>query len=313
MKGIKTHPVFQGDSGRVRTYFILGQWVVLVVVLCGFASATLITRILLAHSMAEPDTLMAMRYSISAIGTAGFGFFFNRNCSSLPWKWTYIYGGVLIATQAIFFGIASKLTDASLAGLCFFGCASLTAALIGSFLKRHLPILQFLGLFFGFIGLITVLRPSANVDIKGTLCAVLGGFAWGGYILWSKYQMPTDWASLLRATGRTMAIGSILVWIFALMSEPHGVSIMDRTAWWSVVYIGLLPQAIGLAVLNWLAFRLNHIQLSVSLIGTPLFVVIGGVTLLNEPSTWTLWMGLGLVITGMVLASTGRQIGSRNN
>ena len=115
--------------------------------------------------------------------------------------------------------------------------------------------------------------------------------------------MPTDWASLFRATSLTMAIGSILVWIFTLFSDPHGVSIMHRAAWWSVVYIGLLPQAIGLAVLNWLAFRLNHIQLGVSLIGTPVFVIIGGVTLLNEPSSRRLWAALVLVIIGMVLAS----------
>lgn len=107
MKGIKMHAVFQGDSERVQTYFILAQWVVLVVVLCGFASAALITRILFAHSMAEPDTLMAIRYSISAIGTAGLGLFFNGHRSILPWKWTYLCGGAMIAAQAIFFGIAS--------------------------------------------------------------------------------------------------------------------------------------------------------------------------------------------------------------
>lgn len=281
----------------------IGGWVLLLAVLTAFASAALFTRRLLAHHWAQPDTLMALRYAVSASVTMSLGLFGRRSRPPIPWSWAYLGGGGLMALQALCFGLASQRMAVSVAGLCFFGGASLTTAGLGAWLQSRMPTIQRYGLFLGIAGLILVLRPGGAVDGPGIFLAVLGGVAWGVYVVASPYYMPSDSGSLLVATGRTMALGSALVWGIATIAEPHGISVMTPIAWGTVLYIGIIPQALGLVALNWLAARLNPVQLGVSLIGTPLLVVVGGVMLLDEPSVWTLWAGLGCVVGGIVLAS----------
>ena len=283
------------------------KWTILLAVLCAWASATLVTRVLLVHSWADPDTLMALRYTVSAAATGILAVLIDRNQTKLNWKLSDIWGGVLVGGQAILFGIASKLASASITGLCFFGCASLTASLAGIIFNRRFSPIQFLGFIFGLLGLIVVLKPGGDLN-TGALLAVMGGIAWGGYLLWSKYRFPSGWIAGMKATSRIMAIGAAISWIFAFSVEPHGLSTMDQTAWIGVLYMGLIPQAVGFVVFGWLAGSLNPIQLGVSQFGTPILIVLGGIVILGESTTWTLLFGLGLVILGMIFASKSPKI-----
>lgn len=278
------------------------RWALLLAVLFAFASATLLTRLLLVRSLAQPDTLMALRYTISALAMGLLGCVLDQGKTHLSWKTTYLWGGLLIAAQAILLGIASKMAAASIVGLCFFGGASWAASLMGSYFKRQWRFVHLVGVGVGGVGLFTVIPPHGDVNL-GSLLALGGGVAWGGYLLWSQNAMPNGTVAIIVATSRAMAIGAGGVWLVALLLEPHGLRMMQVQAWWAVLYIGLLPQSLGVAALGWLATRLNHVELGVSQLGAPILVAIGGVAILGESATWRLWVGLSFVLLGMVLAS----------
>jgi drug/metabolite transporter (DMT)-like permease len=261
---------------------------------------------------------MALRYTISALVTGIAGWGVSRR-TQLAWRAAYVGGGLLMAGQAVLFGLASQLADASITGLCFFGCASLTASIWGFIRHRTLPLIRLVGLLLGLVGLLIVLKPVGPVN-AGAVLAVLGGMAWGGYVLWSKYGLPQGWGPGIQGTSRTMGLGAVMVWAFALVTEPHGVALMSSSAWWGAVYMGLIPQALGFVVFGWLANRLNPVELGVSQFGTPLLIVVGGTTILGEGAPWTLWVGMACVIAGMILASStartpqmGRQPGVRQS
>ena len=72
-----------------------------------------------------------------------------------------------------------------------------------------------------------------------------------------------------------MSVATILLWILALVIEPHGY--LDFGC--------ALPPVVA----------------SLGMLGTPLLAILSSVALVNEPVTWPLALGTLLVIAGIAI------------
>jgi drug/metabolite transporter (DMT)-like permease len=277
------------------------NWFLLICILTAWASAKIITRELVSKGIAEPMTLMSIRYGISSMVTAGFAKIFFKK-EQLKWDSRYLFGGLFVAAQAILLGIALKTAPVSLAGVCFFGCSSLVSSVYGLVTNRQEVKIHLFALLISLCGLLLISDPTNHATWNaGIFLAILGGVFWGGYLLWCKHQIPEGWIANIIASSRTMGIGAIIC--FSFIYEPNAYHNMNSLSWGAAVYMGIVPQAIGFVLFGWLAPKLNHTQLGVSQLGTPLLVAFGGILLLGEDWTFTLGAGMIFILSGIALAS----------
>lgn len=154
----------------------------------------------------------------------------------------------------------------------------------------------------GLLLLIPTGEESASLDITGVAYALGAGVCWAGYILFGQKAGEDNGI-------QTAALGVLIAAIFiAPIGAVH--------AGWAIFDIGLIPTAIGVAILSTaLPYSLEMVALTrmpARTFGTlasmePAFGALSGMLLLHEHLTITQWLAIGAII----MASAGATLTAR--
>ncbi|MBC3951580.1 MULTISPECIES: threonine/homoserine exporter RhtA [Pseudomonas] len=176
----------------------------------------------------------------------------------------------------------------------------LAVALFGS--RRPLDFVWIALAVTGLLLLIPTGTESASLDMTGVAYALGAGVCWAGYILFGQKAGEDNGI-------QTAALG---VLIAALFIAPIGAV----HAGWALFDIGLIPTAIGVAILSTaLPYSLEMVALTrmpTRTFGTlaslePAFGALSGMLFLHENLTLTQWLAIGAII----LASAGATLTAR--
>ncbi len=297
--------------------------ILMVLVVASWASATVVTKHLLAKNLAVPLAVVAWRFALA--GTFALLIFAigqrRRGTKKLPLvgKWpVYLFGGALITTFIVGFNLALLYITATLGGLVFFGLNTVVMIGVGHFwfgtgfgrFQIYGIVLALLGMAFTVSGgnwnhLVASLTGS-NLPL-GLLLMAIASVGWGMYGLWGRrYTGKLPGTSLL-STGLNQLIGVIPVWLIMLVTDPGNLFPSQAEAWISILYIGIVPSALGFALFYAILKDLTLNQAATIQLFSPVFTGLMAIMFLGEPFSLALLVGAGMVLIGVRISSQIRR------
>lgn len=152
-------------------------------------------------------------------------------------------------------------------------------------------------------GLLTVLAATGAGLSFGPGDLLLAGAitTWAGYTVGSRPLVQV--ASPLRVTAVSMlcaAGGLLLVNVPALLAQDYGA--VPRVSWLAMVYASVLSNAVGYAAYIWSVRRIGAARVALFNNLGPVITAAGAWLLLDEVMVPLQWLGIGLVIAGVVVA-----------
>ena len=219
-------------------------------------------------------------FPIAGLGLLYFGFF--PWCISAAMKYTTASGGaiVLACTPAATL-LLGKLTGSEEWSIRKgFGvvCAILGAAIA-----------------IGHVGF-----DFAATAWRGDLAMIVATLLGAIYAIFSKPYLKKY--SPLVVTAIAMAAGALgLCAFWAAIDLPHGLPHLDSVGWLSILYIGIAGGALSFFLYAWALGQTAPTTTMILLPLNPIAAVIAGALFLSEPLSLKLFMGLVLVVLGVVL------------
>lgn len=225
---------------------------------------------------------------------------------SFTWLPGLLAGG-LFALEFLFIAMGLRHTTASRMAVFLYTSPIFSALTLHLLLPgERLNPLQWLGIGLCFTGLAIAFGLSGegggDAQWLGDLFALLAGFAWG------MTTVAVRCSSLSEAPpGLTLfyqlAVSAVLLLGFAVMLgafEPLNVTAIAVA---SVLFQGVIVSSFSYFAWFWLMRRYLASQLAVLSFMTPLFGVLFGVLILDEPLTAGFLIGTALVLAGISLVS----------
>jgi drug/metabolite transporter (DMT)-like permease len=160
---------------------------------------------------------------------------------------------------------------------------------------------------------------GVGVAILGAITAIgnggfrFGGMTWRGdalmvvatilgaiYAIFSRPYLrkysPLIVTSIAMATG---AVGLLVLW--ALSDYSRGIPQLDATGWAAILYIGIAGGALSFFLYAWAVGQMGATNTMIMLPLNPIAALIAGAYFLKEPLSLELFVGLALVVIGIIL------------
>ena len=216
---------------------------------------------------------------------------------------SYLAGSLnLIGAQLFIYLAANYLTSGLMA--LIFGLSPLIAGLIGHvILKTHkLVWLQWLGMAVAVSGLTFVFADSAesNVNPWGVVLMVISMISYISSIFWVK-QINAPLKPMSQATGSLMisAVGSLALVPFIWQHFP--TQMPSTNAIIGFIFTMILSSIVAMLCYFWLIRRLAASTVSLSNVMTPVIALVLGATLNNEHISPNAFIGIVIVMFGIVM------------
>lgn len=257
----------------------------------------------------EPVTITAFRIFTASVVV----FFILGKMGKVHWPaiyhWKYIIGGGIfnVFLHHLFLGLGAAETTAVHMGIILGLGPILTAVMAMAFFRRGLSLLRLLGVFTGTAGvLVTVLGGGDGINgmAVGDLYIFLSILAQAfSFILVSRAGRDMD---PLLLTGYMQLFGSFGLFLVSLAMEPAGLASLANVSW-STIVIFLLSAvgatAIGHLVYNSAITKIGPSEAAIFLNLNTFFSIVGSAVILGEPVYYYHWLGLMLIVPGVLLGS----------
>lgn len=175
-------------------------------------------------------------------------------------------------------------------------------------LKEKIGKMRMLGIAIGFAGvLIIVLSENSTMSngssLVGELLNVGAAFSWALYCVLSRKLSTTHAAIELTAT--SMVFGTLFFLpVMYLRETPHLPTSLP--VWLGVAELSLVSSCLAYALWNYLLSQEDASKVSISLFLIPVVSAAISVTLLSEPLSFTVIVGMVMVIIGVLVAERSR-------
>ncbi|OMP66486.1 DMT family transporter [Domibacillus epiphyticus] len=257
----------------------------------------------------EPVTITSLRiFTASLVIFLILGFMGKVH---LPKKthWKYILGGGLfnVFFHHLFLGLGAAGTSAVHTGIILGLGPILTAIMSILFLKSGISFLRIFGFFIGTAGvLVTVLGGGSGLsgmalgDLYIFISIATQAFS---FIIVSRAAREMD---PLLLTGYMQLFGSLGIFLASLMMEPDGLASLQNG---SLTALGVFllsacgATAIGHLVYNNTITKIGPSESAIFLNLNTFFSIVGSAVLLNEPIYYYHWLGLFLIVPGVLMGS----------
>ncbi|WP_299880830.1 DMT family transporter [uncultured Cocleimonas sp.] len=208
---------------------------------------------------------------------------------------------VLLFLYAIAFSYSYISLDTGIGALILFGTVQVTMIMAG-FLKGHrLTLIEWLGLFIAFSGLIVLLMPGASApSLLGFGLMVISGIAWALYTLAGKgAKNPLlDTANNFLRTLPFVLLLTVLTFNNAQISN-QGIFL--------AILSGSVTSGLGYAIWYSALAGLHVTQAAIIQLTVPIIAAIGGLLFSNEVITSKLIISSMLVLGGVLLVIVGKK------
>lgn len=262
-------------------------------------SSFTIGKLGLAYS--SPLLLVAMRFTLAGIIMATVVKLLKKPHpgKAIDWMWlmliglfqtTLVMGCIFMALRTITSGETSILTFMNPLLVVVFGTL---------FLKARYRIQQWIGVLFGFVGVIITM--GGHLDIRvGTLLGFLSAVSWAVATLLIKthgYKFDT-WVM----TAYQLLFGGLLLFVASFLLEEsffvmniHSISIL--------LWLAIPASIVQFSIWFYLLQQGNPERTSAFLFLAPFFGVISGWLLLDERLSWSILVGGLLIFLGIFLVN----------
>jgi drug/metabolite transporter (DMT)-like permease len=218
----------------------------------------------------------------------------------------------IIALGLLYFGLfpwcissAMQYTTASEGAIVLASTPAVTLLLGGLNGSESLSVHKGLGVICAALGAAvaykgTVLDLGASDVSFGTALMVLAAVSGAVYAVYSKPYVIKY--SPLTVTSIAMGAGAIalsLVWLIG--DRAIGLPRFDLSGWLAIFYIGIAGGAMSFFLYAWALGRAPPTTIMILLPLNPIAALVAGSTWLGEPLGFGLFIGLGLVIVGVLL------------
>lgn len=286
---------------KVKPYLLL----ILVMMIWGF-NVPLIKILVTAF---EPVTITAFRIFTASLVV----FLILWKMGKVHWPaiyhWKFILGGGLfnVFFHHLFLGLGAAGTSAVHTGIILGLGPILTALMAVLIFRRGISVIRVLGFITGTAGvLVTVLGGGAGLSgfVIGDLYIFLSISAQAfSFILVSRAARDMD---PLLLTGYMQLFGSFGLFIASFFMEPAGLpSLRNVNMTMVVVFIlsAVGATAIGHLVYNNTITKIGPAEAAIFLNLNTFFSIVGSAVILGEPIYYYHWLGLLLIVPGVLMGS----------
>ena len=156
------------------------------------------------------------------------------------------------------------------------------------------------------VALLSGLGVAPPMAWRGDLLMIAAALCMALYSVWSRPLIGRSGA--VTFTAAAMAVGALcLVIVSALRGGYAPVAQFGLPQWLAVGYLGVFGGAIGFWLWAYALGRTTPTLVSISVTVNPVAAALVGTLLLGEPIGWSLVVGLVTVLTGILVATTGRR------
>jgi DME family drug/metabolite transporter len=254
----------------------------------------------------SPQTAGAWRALIGGLGLLGWMWFRHRPVPvrTLDWRWVLL-GGVAVAGYQLTFFDAVSRTGVAVGTLVTIGTGPIVAGLIDLATTRRPPPLRWVaGALCAISGVALLTLDAPEAEAVGVGLALIAGTSFPVYGLAAQRLMREVQPDV--AIGSVFGAGTVLLAPLAIGSASEALS--STASFVTVAYLGIFT--LSIAYILW-AVGLERLTLGIVVVVTllePAVASLLGVTVLGEPFTLALVVGIALVGAGVWLASTTKPV-----
>jgi len=263
--------------------------------------------------LAAPDVSPVMQVAMrSAIAALCVGVLMYRRGERIffrdpTWR-PGLLVGMLFGLEYLLIGEGLRFTTASHMVVFLYTAPIFVAlALQWKMPSERMAWFQWMGVLLAFVG-VAVMFLGRETDssqgaqmILGDLLGLLGGVAWGATTVAIRLS-PLSREPATKTLQYQMVVGSLFLFISALLLDQFQFR-PTPIAWASLMFQGVLISFITYLAWFWLLRKYLASRLSVLSFLTPLFGVVFGILILDDPVTLPFLVGTLLVLTGIVMVS----------
>lgn len=258
-----------------------------------------------------PVTITSLRIFIA--GLVAFLILMSLRLVRLPKRseWIYIIGGAFLSVVFHHYFLAEGLTNTSATntGLILGLGPLLTVIFSMLFLKRKPTFIQFIGFIFGTLGVgTTVLVGSGGIqsinlgDVQILLAIISQALS---FILIMRAAKTMDPRLL---TGYMLVTGSLFLFLISLWKEPdglHSLAGVSPVVWIIFLFSAVIATGAGHTAYNYAIGKVGPAETAIFLNLNTFFSLIGAAIFLGEAIIPAHFLGLTLIVSGVILGSGG--------
>lgn len=220
-------------------------------------------------------------------------------------SWLFFLAIGLIGNAVPFYLISwAELTiDSSIASILI-ASAPLAAFMIGHVVTtdEKLNFSRFIGVIIGFIGIIVLIGPGAilnlGVNALSQIAVIVGAICYVSASFIARHMPPME--PLPRAAGVLIVASLIAVPMALILDEPWNLTpSMDSLL--AVGVLGVFPTAIATLILFFLVMRAGATFVALNNYINPVLGVVWGYFFMAEYPVSQTYLGLGLILGGLIL------------
>lgn len=218
-----------------------------------------------------------------------------------------LLAGALFALEFLLLFLALQYTSAA-RGTLFLNTSPFIVALGAHFFLKHdaLTSTKLIGLTAAFAGVVLAFSDSLSMPspqaLTGDVMCLLAAVAWGAttvVIKGSTLATATPEKTLMYQ----LALSAVVLMVASPLTGEAGVFAADTTVWLAVAYHSVVIAFASYVAWFSLLRRYPASRVSVFVFLTPVFGVIAGGVLLNEPISQKLVLALALIAAGIYLVN----------
>ena len=217
-----------------------------------------------------------------------------------------IAAGVLFAAEFLFLFIGLEYTTASRMSVFLYLAPCLTAAGLALFIPgERLNRLQTVGMVLAFLGIVVAFGEgfaSAASNWVGDLMGIVGAFCWAGTTVVVRTTRLSN-ARAEKTLYYQLAVSAVLLTALSPLMGERGIVVLDAVTVGSLLYQAVIISFASYLAWFWLMTRYLASRLSVFTFLSPLFGVLCGAVVLDEPVTSLFIASALLVGAGLYLVN----------
>lgn len=260
-------------------------------------------------SNASPITMTSLRIFIAAIVVFGILFSFGivRKLTKVEWKYVFLGSLLNVVLHHSLMSVGLSKTSSANASLII-GTGPILTAVVGTLLLKNLPtLIQWLGFGIGMLGIAVAVLFTGG---ETSTLSIGDGFIFlsitaqvFSFMLISKVAKTLDPRLL---TAYMFLIGAFILAFVSIILEPNGFKQLpyNNLQFWMVLFAsGAIATALGHMLYNNTIPQVGAAKSSIFINLNTLFALVGSAILLGEPIVTAHWIGLILIVMGVLFGS----------
>lgn len=205
--------------------------------------------------------------------------------------------------------LAAEVTSPTSQSIIISSNPIMVTLLSAALLKEKIGKTRILGIAIGFAGVLVIVlsensaMSSGSSSLVGELLNVGAAFSWALYCVLSR-KLATSHAAI-ELTATSMVFGTLFFLPVMYLRESPRLP-TSLPVWLGVAELSLVASCLAYALWNYLLSQEDASKVSISLFLIPVVSAAISVTLLSEPLSFTVIVGMVLVIIGVLVAERSR-------